>query len=433
MSDPRRALATFIARAPQQRFVVALSGGLDSRTLLQVAAAMRGDLGFALRAIHVDHELNPDSAGWAERCREWCAALDVPIDIVRVAVTRIAELGLEAAARAARHAAFSQRLDDDEVLLVAHHRDDQAETFLLRALRSPGYDGLAGMRPMRRFARGWLARPWLDVPRAAIHAEATASGLDWIDDPSNADIALDRNFLRHQILPILARHWPQAVAALATSATRAADLLALAEPEVHRLLARHRGLDPNALDVRVLELGEGTAVAVLKAWLRELALPNPPPTALREMQRQMRDARADRIPEVRWAGGVMYRYRNQLHARAPREMIPMRSRCWISECALRLEDGQLLPAIPGVFDAPLRIQPRRGGEKIRLRANAARRPVRLLLQEYGVPPWQRDALPYLWQGDTLIAVGDLFLDATFAARLRDAGHVWRIETGPLPG
>jgi tRNA(Ile)-lysidine synthase len=433
MSDPRRALAAFITHSPQLRFVVALSGGLDSRTLLHVAAAMRGELGFALRAIHVDHDLHPDSARWAERCRAWCAAAGVPIDIVRVEVTRIAELGLEAAARAARHAAFSQRLNDNDVLLVAHHRDDQAETFLLRALRSPGYDGLAGMRPLRRFARGWLARPWLDVPRSAIRAEAATAKLEWIDDPSNADTALDRNFLRHQILPLLARHWPQAVAALATSATRAADLLALAEPEVHRLLARHRGLDPNALDVRVLDLVEGTAVAVLKAWLRDLALPNPPPPALREMQRQMRDARADRIPEVRWAGGVMYRYRNQLHAHAPRDMIPVRARCWISERALVLDDGQVLPALPGVFDAPLRVQPRRGGEKIRLHANASRRPVRLLLQEYGVPPWQRDALPYVWQGDTLVAVGDLFLDATFAARLRDAGHVWRIETGPLPG
>ncbi len=433
MTRARAAFTDFVVRSPQHRFVVALSGGLDSRTLLHVAASLRHELGFDLRAIHVDHGLHPDSARWAECCRDWCAALAVPVDVVRVQVERIAELGLEAAARAARHTAFSERMGEDEVLLAAHHRDDQAETFLLRALRSPGYDGLAGMRPLRRFARGWLARPWLDVARSAIRAEAEAAGLDWIDDPSNADIALDRNFLRHEILPRLAQRWPQAVTALATSAERAADLLALAEPEVQRLLAHHRDLDPAVLDTRVLDLADGSAFAVIKAWLRDLGLPNPPPSALREMHRQMRDARADRVPEVRWPGGVMYRYRDRLHAGAPMASVPLLEQAWSSDAALVLPDARMLPALPGLFDAPLRIAPRRGGEKIRLHANASRRPVRLLLQEYGVPPWRRDALPYLWQGETLIAVGDLFLDAGFSARLREAGRVWRIETPARSG
>jgi tRNA(Ile)-lysidine synthase len=433
MSAPRRALAEFIASLPQRRFVVALSGGLDSRTLLAVAAALRDAHGFALRAIHVDHGLHPDSTHWAHRCRDWCAALDVEIEVARVQIDRVAELGLEAAARAARHAAFAERLGEDEVLLAAHHRDDQAETFLLRALRSPGYDGLAGMRPLRRFARGWLARPWLEVARDAIRAEAEALGLEWIDDPSNADTALDRNFLRHEILPRLAQRWPHAVAALATSAQRAADLHDLAEPEVQRLLARHRDLDPNVLDVRVLELPEGTALAVLKSWLRDLALPNPPPSALREMRRQMRDARADRVPEVRWPGGVLYRYRERLYASAPREPTLPPSVDWSPEQPLALPDGRRLPALPGLFAAPLQVRPRQGGEKLRLAAKGSRRPVRLLLQEYGVPPWQRDALPYLWQDETLLAVGDLFLDAGFAARLRDGGHVWRVESGAGSG
>jgi tRNA(Ile)-lysidine synthase len=433
MSEPRRALAEFVAHAPQRRFLVALSGGLDSRTLLHVAASLRHDAGYELRAIHVDHGLHPASAQWAERCRAWCAAVAVPIDIVRVQVTRIAELGLEAAARAARHAAFADALAEDEVLLAAHHRDDQAETFLLRALRSPGYDGLAGMRPLRRFARGWLARPWLDVSRAAIRAEAEAADLHWIEDPSNADLALDRNFLRHEILPRLAQRWPQAAAALAGTAERAGDLLALAEPEVQRLLARHRDLDPGVLDVRALDLPAGIAITVLKAWLRDLALPNPPPSALRETLRQMRGARADRVPEVRWPGAVMRRYRERLHAQAAVAAIPLRAQAWSPEHDLRLDDGRVLPALPGLFDALLWVKPRHGGERLRLRPDGPRRPVRLLLQEFGVPPWQRDALPCLWQDDTLLAVGDFFLDAGFAARLRAAGRVWRIESGSQPG
>ncbi len=430
---PRTALAAFIASISQRNLLIALSGGCDSRTLLHVAASLRDEFGFTLGAVHVDHGLNPDSRRWAERCAQWCADVGVPLQVKRVVVDRIAELGLEGAARAARHAAFAAHLDDDEVLLVAHHRDDQAETFLLRALRAPGFDGLAGMRPLRRFAKGWMARPWLAVSRDAIRAEATKAGLEWIDDPSNTDIAHDRNFLRHDILQRLTQRWPQAVAALALSATRSADLLDLAMPEVRRLLARHQRLDPavldaRVLDVRILDEADGTAIAVIKTWLRDLALPNPPPTVLTEMLRQMRDARPDREPEVRWTGGVLRRYRDGLYAETTNHDGPIVEQSWNSAHPLRLADARMLPAMPGLFDQPLRVALRRGGEKIQIHADASRRPLRLLFQEYGVPPWLRDRLSYLWQGDRLLAVGDLFLDVGFAAQLQAAGIVWRVET-----
>ncbi len=425
-SPPRTALAAFIASITQRNLLIALSGGCDSRTLLHVAASLRDELGFTLRTIHVDHGLHADSGDWARRCAQWCADVGAPLQVERVVVDRIAELGLEGAARAARHTAFAAHLGEDEVMLVAHHRDDQAETFLLRALRAPGFDGLAGMRPLRRFAKGWMARPWLAVSRAAIRAEALAANLEWIEDPSNADIAHDRNFLRHDILPRLTKRWPQATPALALSAARSADLLDLALPELRRLLARHQRLDPAVLDVRVLEETDGTAIAVIKTWLRELGLPNPPPPALIEMLRQMRDARADREPEVCWTGGVLRRYRDGLYAQAANNDGLIIEQSWDTGHAMPLGDGRTLPALPGLFDRPMHIAPRRGGEKIQLHANASRRPLRLLFQEYGVPPWMRDRLPYLWQDQTLLAVGDLFLDAGFAARLQSAGLVWRV-------
>ena len=160
--------------------------------------------------------------------------------------------------------------------------------------------------------------------------------------------------------------------------------------------------------------------------------------ALQQLRRVSRDehpptARADRVPQVQWPGGVLYRYRSRLYATTPASSAPLPACDWLAQAPLRLPDGRVLPALPGLFDAPLRVAPRRGGEKIRLHAQRPRRPLRLLLQEYGVPPWQRAQLPYLWQGDTLLAVGDLFLDAAFAERLRDAGHVWRVESAPQPG
>src|SRR3546814_18953705 len=126
-----------------------------------------------------------------------------------VDVERDSGVGLEAAARAARRRAFAAALRDDEVLALAHHRDDQAETFLLRALRASGPDGLAAMLPWQRFANGWLWRPLLDVPRASLLSHARAHGLRWIDDHSNEEPAHDRKFLRPRVLPLLRDHCPE--------------------------------------------------------------------------------------------------------------------------------------------------------------------------------------------------------------------------------
>ena len=127
--------------------LLGFSGGLDSSVLLQLLATDPGIRSRGLRALHVHHGLHADADAWAAHCRRVCAALDVPLEVVRVQVNLSARLGVEGAARAARHAAFAAALGDGEILALAHHRDDQAETFLLRALRGAGADGLAAMRP----------------------------------------------------------------------------------------------------------------------------------------------------------------------------------------------------------------------------------------------------------------------------------------------
>ncbi|KAB8172125.1 tRNA lysidine(34) synthetase TilS, partial [Lysobacter maris] len=166
--------------------LVAYSGGLDSTVLLHLLASEPRRRSDGLRAIHVHHGLHPDADDWARHCRRFCDALAIPLTVVRVEVARDAGLGLEAAARHARHAAFEAALGTDEVLVTGHHRDDQAETFLLRALRASGTDGLAAMRAWRRCGRGWLWRPLLETPRAALLEHAGTHALRWIEDPSNA-------------------------------------------------------------------------------------------------------------------------------------------------------------------------------------------------------------------------------------------------------
>ena len=230
----------------QRPLLVGYSGGLDSTALLHLLAREPAHRG--LRAIHVHHGLQPEADAWADHCARTCAALGIGLEIVRVQVARDTGEGLEAAARRARMAAFAQALENDGVLALAHHRDDQAETFLLRALRASGSDGLGAMRPWRRFGPGWLWRPLLDLPRQALVDYARAHGLDWIEDPSNASDDHDRNYLRRRVLSLLRARWPQADAALSQAAALQRETTALLDQGDRQALAAARTVDPAWLD-----------------------------------------------------------------------------------------------------------------------------------------------------------------------------------------
>ena len=196
--------------APDTSLVVAYSGGMDSHVLLHALVDLRQRHGWRLRAIHIDHNLQPAAADWAAHCAGVCKELAVPLAVERVSVTQVAGDGLEQAARRARYQALVRQLTAGEVLLTAHHRDDQAETLLLQLLRGSGVRGLAAMAPLTERGGSRLARPLLRWGRAALAEYARSMALNYINDPSNGDAAFARNFLRHEILPVLASRWPNA-------------------------------------------------------------------------------------------------------------------------------------------------------------------------------------------------------------------------------
>jgi tRNA(Ile)-lysidine synthase len=374
-----------------------------------------------LRAIHVHHGLHAQADAWAAHCAMTCAALGVPLRIVRVEVPCDGGDGPESAARAARHAAFATELRDDEVLALAHHRDDQAETFLLRALRASGPDGLAAMRPWRRHGHGWLWRPLLAMPRHALLAYARQAGLQWIEDPSNADPAADRNFLRHAVLPLLRQRWPQAGAAMARSATLCADASMLLETEDAQALAAVAVDDGSALDAGVLSaLPEARRARVLRRWIAGLGLPPLPANGLAAIEAGAGFA---------WAGAWVRHWRDRLHAGRQRPPLPRDWQCeWDGAAPLVLPGGGLLQLHGAAgFDASLRVHARTGGERIVLPGRAHGHALKHVLQDLGVAPWLRVRLPLLSAADgTLLAAADRASSATFDAWLRahDANLAW---------
>src|SRR4051812_10184779 len=217
----------FLHAQGKKRIAVALSGGLDSVVLLDLLKHHPG-----ITAVHVHHGLSPNADAWATFCRRLCRQWGVPLKISKVKVRRSGK-GLEAAAREARYEAFKELKAD--VIALAHHLDDQAETVLMNLLRGAGLRGAGGMRPLARFERKILARPLLEIPRKELESYARLHGLEWIEDESNADETLSRNFLRRRVGPLVETRFPQWKRALA----RAARLFSEKDDRAARLLREY--------------------------------------------------------------------------------------------------------------------------------------------------------------------------------------------------
>lgn len=397
------------------RLLVGLSGGLDSSVLLHALATRRGPR--RLRAIHVHHGLQADADAWSIHCARTCEALGVPLLQVRVQVDPDSPLGPEGAAREARHAAFAEALEPGECLVLAHHRDDQAETVLLRLLRASGSRGLAAMLPDRAFAGGRLLRPLLEVPREALSAYARVHALAWCEDPSNASDEADRNFLRLRVLPLLGERWPGAAASLAGSAARLAeDARLLEEATAERLQALGAG---ETLPVAgLLALSDAWRARMLHHWVLDRGLPPLPAGASQAITRDVLAAPHDRLASYRWRGADLRRWRGSLHALRSADMAPAPP--WRVEWSglepLELPGGGRLAfegsapvALTADFGA-CSVGSRRGGERLRLPKRRHSHSLKQQLQAAGLPPWERLRLPLLHAGDgELLAAGDAFV------------------------
>lgn len=410
--------------------LLAFSGGLDSTALLHRLASDPSFRGNNLRAVHVHHGLHAQADAWATHCQRFCDTLGVTLLVVRVDVARDSGEGLEAAARQARYAAIRDMLAPGEVLVTAHHRDDQAETFLLRALRASGPDGLAAMRDWRAFAHGWHWRPLLRTPRSALLAYAERHGLDWIEDPSNADADFDRNFLRQRVLPLLRERWPHADAAFARSAQLSAEASGLLAEADARALATAATLDARTLSVSaLLALPAPRRSRVLRCWIRRLGLPPLPAEGLARIETELLPARADAEARFDWHGATIRRWRDLLHASVLHPALPAAWRQdWDGRLPLVLPEGSTL-SLEGAnaLPSPVQAHARAGGERIVLPGRRHSTTLKNVLLDLGVPPWTRDVLPLLsTPAGELLAAGDLAYSAGFDAWLRElrARLVW---------
>jgi tRNA(Ile)-lysidine synthase len=421
--DPDRVYSQLLAIHPpaaQAPLCVAFSGGADSTALLALLAAVPEVAG-RLRALHIDHGLHPQSPSWARACRASARILEVPFATRRLTLRRGRGESLEALARAGRYAALSRELRPAEVLLTAHHREDQLETVLLQLLRGAGLPGLAAMPAVMAFGPGFLARPLLGVARATLRAWLQQRGLPYLEDPSNRDDALDRNYLRHQVLPAIVRRWPAAARTLARTARHIAQAQELLDERAAADAAR--AADGAALAVTSLRaLPLVRRRNALRWWISQAGHPVPDARRLEEIAVTLLAARAGANPQVSWGQAQVQRHAGCLtlaaaaSAAGPYEIAwPVRrqSRLTLPAGAGELE---LVASAQGLIDAAalpaqLLVRTRRGGERLRPRAGGPSRTLKSLLQQEAIGLRERALLPLLFAAEQLVAAADLWVDA----------------------
>lgn len=405
---------------------VAYSGGVDSHVLLHALVQLRPSA-YQLRAVHIHHHLQSQADDWVVHCQHVCETLAIPYQVVHLNISTITGESIEALARKARYAALANCLQDNDLLLTAHHADDQVETLFLQLLRGAGVAGLAAMPEIMPFHKGWLGRPLLTFNRQQLIDYAVKENLHWLEDPSNDDRRFDRNFLRHEIIPRLRHRW-QPIDQLFKRVTRhQAEALELLQTLAIQDLQTAAINQQLSIPI-IKQLTAARQRNLLRYWLQQLDLPVPSTRQLQRILDEVIPARPDRQPMVRWQGGEVHRYQNQLMAMPNLPIPPTKSLPWTIPETLKLPLGTLTAtcvqgrglAIPS--GTTLQIHFRQGGETCIWRGH--QHTVKKLLQAAHIPTWQRPFLPLIYNGQ-LSAIPNVAVCDNVSVRTGELG--WEIR------
>jgi tRNA(Ile)-lysidine synthase len=426
-----RIVAQIAPLLPAHRTIlVGLSGGVDSVVLLHLLHLLAARYSWQLSALHVHHGISRNADAWAKFCAHLCDRLQIPLRVEHVDIRPLRSHGIEAAARKLRLAALYRQPCD--YIALAHHADDQGETLLLQLLRGAGVRGASAM-PMlsRRAGSPDLLRPLLHCSRQEILDYAAAHGLQWIEDESNSNDRYPRNYLRHRVMPLLDRHFP----AYRDTLGRSAQHFAEANDLLDELASQDAGqaIDGNAMELEVLRvLSPARARNLLRYFLHVQGATMPQSAHLEEMLRQLCDAREDAAVNVRCGDHQVRRYRDKVYllpvaTKFDRDFVlPWRGETVLDwpPLATRLHFSYATGkgiSMQKLQHGPLTLRLRKGSETLRPHPAAANRTLKNLLQQYHIPPWQRERLPLLFCGDEFVCVVGLSIDSEYQAQQNEVG------------
>ena len=405
-------LRQFLESSKATRIIVAYSGGLDSTVLLHLLKNLSTQWHCQLLAAHINHRLHPNADAWVLHCQKQAERIGVAFQSVTVQVSGRHRQGLEAAAREARYQALQDIMHGNDLLLTAHHQNDQAETVLLRLLRGSGVTGLKAVAEYQTLDKGALARPLLSIPRMDIHCYAQQHKLEWLDDPGNEDLKYNRNYLRHRVIPMLAERWPMWCKTIKRYAINQAAASDVIDAEIKRYL--HRCLLPgsnNLLLRAFIILSEHRQHLVLRAWcsLNGIMIPN------KHQLINICDAISIHINERNALGsGIIYISSDVgvgiYHATLSVVRLPSYGAvlpvewhkdgdCEIPQLNLKLTRTELMRQAPALSNQTLTVVFRRGGERCACHnglGEPLHKSLKKIFQEHHIPPWDRDKIPLIY-------------------------------------
>jgi tRNA(Ile)-lysidine synthase len=387
--------------AQAKRILIAYSGGLDSSVLLDLLCSNKMLRNKTKIAIHINHQLSNNAEQWQQHCQITCESYQIKCISKIVSLNINSGESLESLARDARYQVFAKLIKKGDVLLTAHHQDDQAETLLLQLFRGAGIRGMAAMPVKKVFFSGTLFRPLLNFTQAQLQQYANTHNLQWISDESNFNVRFDRNYLRHEIMPQLKTRWP----ALISNLARSAQHHAAAQKIIQQQAAQDLILIQDEIDQlyinKLLSLTVENQENVLRYWIERNSQPLPSCKILKKIMNEVVLAKSDAEPCVKWQKTEVRRYQNKLYIMSTlqpfdnRQIIPWNNQYDISGLDLKELSGTLT------------IRFRQGGERVQLIGGQHSQSLKKVMQSRGIPPWLRDRIPLLYCDDKLIMIIDI--------------------------
>jgi tRNA(Ile)-lysidine synthase len=404
---------------------VALSGGVDSVVLLHLLHQLQKTHHFTLKASHVHHGLSKNADKWVKFCEKLCTKLSVPLDVHYIKLPQKKSLGIEGEARRLRYEKLLKSKTD--LVVLAHHEDDQAETFLLQLIRGAGVKGLSSMAHFDDSRRLW--RPLLNASRTDIESYAKKHKLKWIEDESNLNTDFDRNFIRSKVLPILKNRFSHITKVISRSASHLAEAQHLLD-DLAKLDLKSTLKSSNykyKLQVKTLEkLSNARAKNVLRYWLEMNGQLMPSKDLLDELLRQVLTATKDATIKIHLSKFYeIRRYQDEIYIVPKNKNIQKKYEMfWSGESEILLPNGQKLTfkKVKGrginfkfLRDQKLKIRNRQGGEFFKPDSKRPTKKIKQLLQESDLPPWEREFFPMIFVGDELAALPNFGIDQKYQA------------------
>lgn len=415
-------------------YIVGFSGGADSTALLHALGGLREALGIPVSAVHVNHGIHLQADLWQTHCIGFCRQLGIELVCLDITLDKRSGKGLEAEARHLRYEAISAMLSPADCLLTAHHADDQAETLLLNLMRGSGVEGLTAMPESRPLGEGFLQRPLLHFRNSALREYLRNNDIEWIEDPSNESMNHDRNFVRHEVIPLLEQRWPETSQRLLLTRDAMSDarrlLEALADDYLDSNLANAFVL---GLTRHCLDKPELLRLAV-RHWVKQSGAPGIPAYKLGTLCDQVLQGAGSRKVSLHWDGWSLRLYRDQLWLQPDPGMAACPARNWPDDrnwVDLGKEIGRLsLAAVAQTGDSPDTSSPeppdgdfavgsRNSLEEHSISRGGVHKSLKNIFQQAGIPHWLRDSIPLCSLDGELVAVGDWCLSDRFARWLAE--------------